>query len=330
MASHHLFSVVITNYNKGRLIEDSIRSAIEQRSDQFGVEIIVVDDGSTDSSMDHVIQFGDEITVVRNQKNSGALISNLIGSRVATGDYIVMLDGDDLLAPNALEALFESKLLRLDRLIRGRIDSSPNPADARRPIEHCGVMRHINPAPSFASFRKTGGSALIFPRQVLMRHLSSFPPIGVQDLVIPLILSLVLKDIVLLDCVTHYACTRDDLFHLSGNPPQTRHDRLLARLAAFEGSLELNAHRSVRRKLRRRVLACCFRFSRQFGLLNASLARDIGFGFLSTQRCVSACRNLAASMRNKYPQIRHYPQRLEELHRAANDDCVEVELEAVA
>ncbi|WP_200806229.1 glycosyltransferase family 2 protein [Demequina sp. NBRC 110052] len=89
-------SVVIPNYNYGRFIEAAIDSALAV--DWPDVEVIVVDDGSTDDSRERIAAYGDRITAVF-QANAGAREASNVGFARSTGDAIVFLDSDDLLEP---------------------------------------------------------------------------------------------------------------------------------------------------------------------------------------------------------------------------------------
>lgn len=94
------FSIVITCFNHREFIADAIRSALNQTLP--AKEIIVVDDGSTDGSQQVLDQFADSITVVKNPTNVGANPARNVGAYIATGDYLVFLDGDDLFRREAL------------------------------------------------------------------------------------------------------------------------------------------------------------------------------------------------------------------------------------
>jgi glycosyltransferase involved in cell wall biosynthesis len=100
-------SVVIPAYNYGRFISDALRSIISQT--RAPNEIIVVDDGSTDSTEEVVSQFGERVKYVR-QKNAGVCAARNRGAIESTGDLIAFLDADDTWAPTSLEkqvAVFE-------------------------------------------------------------------------------------------------------------------------------------------------------------------------------------------------------------------------------
>ena len=90
-----LFSVVIPLYNKADTIERTIRSVWEQTYTSY--ELIVVNDGSTDGSLDVVNQLSVEGPIIIIDKpNGGVSSARNAGARVASGEYIALLDGDDV------------------------------------------------------------------------------------------------------------------------------------------------------------------------------------------------------------------------------------------
>jgi len=90
------FSVVIANYNYDHYVSDAIRSALAL--DWPAVEVIVVDDGSSDASGEVIASFGSAIRFVR-QANGGQRVANNAGFAVSTGDIILFLDADDIVEP---------------------------------------------------------------------------------------------------------------------------------------------------------------------------------------------------------------------------------------
>jgi len=95
-----LVSIIIPCYNGEEFVADAIRSALEQTYHKR--EILVVDDGSTDDSLDVITSFGDRIRYV-SKTNSGAAASRNVGLRQTTGSLVQFLDADDLLHPRKLE-----------------------------------------------------------------------------------------------------------------------------------------------------------------------------------------------------------------------------------
>jgi glycosyltransferase involved in cell wall biosynthesis len=93
-------SVVIAAYNCGPFITESLDSVLSQTYQAD--EIIVVDDGSTDDTAARVASYGSAVSFLR-QANQGAAAARNAGLRVATGDFIAVLDADDVCHPERLE-----------------------------------------------------------------------------------------------------------------------------------------------------------------------------------------------------------------------------------
>lgn len=98
-----LLSVVIPTRNRAHLVCEAIESALSQREGR--VEVIVVDDGSTDNTPDVIAaRFGSRVRVLRHEERRGAGASRNIGIRVARGHLVSFLDDDDLWLPGKLDA----------------------------------------------------------------------------------------------------------------------------------------------------------------------------------------------------------------------------------
>lgn len=98
-----IFSIIITCYNREKLISRCIRSALHQKNiNRYDYEIIVVDDFSSDKSLEKIDEFDSLIKIVKNKKNFGLAFSRNVGLKKAKGKYVVMLDSDDFLAENFL------------------------------------------------------------------------------------------------------------------------------------------------------------------------------------------------------------------------------------
>lgn len=113
-------SVVIPVYNVEKYLERCLDSIVGQTLSSSELEIICVDDGSTDASPDILNRYAathPNLHVI-NQKNAGSSIARNRGIEAATGDYIHFVDSDDTLSrPDALELLYErAKELELDEL----------------------------------------------------------------------------------------------------------------------------------------------------------------------------------------------------------------------
>jgi glycosyltransferase involved in cell wall biosynthesis len=98
-------SVVIPAHQAERFLEESIRSVLEQ--DRPAVEIVVVDDGSTDSTGEIAESFGDPVRVVHHPTNRGEAAARNSGLAAALGDCIGMHDADDRMLPHRLRTQVE-------------------------------------------------------------------------------------------------------------------------------------------------------------------------------------------------------------------------------
>lgn len=94
-----LVSVLIPTFNSAELVNESIDSALTQT--HSNVEVIVVDDGSSDHTEDVLRSYGSRIQWQKIQ-NSGACVARNIAFGMSRGEYIQFLDADDLLLPEKL------------------------------------------------------------------------------------------------------------------------------------------------------------------------------------------------------------------------------------
>jgi hypothetical protein len=102
MSETPLISVLIAAHNEARFIETSIRSVLAQTIP--GIEVLVVDDASTDGTADIVGRIRDSrIRVIRNSSNMGLAASLNRGLPLCRGKYIARLDGDDISLPERLK-----------------------------------------------------------------------------------------------------------------------------------------------------------------------------------------------------------------------------------
>lgn len=103
------FSVVIPLYNKEQSIANTLLSVIKQSYQNF--EIVVINDGSTDNSVDAIKTINDERIRLINQNNQGVSSARNKGIQEAKYEWIAFLDGDDLWESNHLEEIL--KMMRV-------------------------------------------------------------------------------------------------------------------------------------------------------------------------------------------------------------------------
>jgi len=139
-------SIVIATYNRAHLLKETIESIFEQRFQDF--ELIVVDDGSTDSTSECLSSYGDKLRIWR-QNNMGPSAARNFGVSHARSAWISIQDSDDLCAPNHLAVLHDYAKSHPDCgmvFANGAYLSGPEhsrdtiiPADKSRRLAHSGV-----------------------------------------------------------------------------------------------------------------------------------------------------------------------------------------------
>lgn len=96
-------SVVIPCYNYGHFLPDAVASALDQTG--VDVDVLVVDDASTDASAEVALELAgqdDRVDVLLHEENRGHIRTYNDGLAKVSGDYVVLLSADDLVAPDAL------------------------------------------------------------------------------------------------------------------------------------------------------------------------------------------------------------------------------------
>lgn len=104
-------SVVIPYYRRADVIAEAVRSALEQSEPPY--EIVICDDGSPDDLDGALGDLRDHVTVVR-RRNGGAAAALNTAVAVATGEFVVQLDSDDVFLPRRLEAISDAIVARPD------------------------------------------------------------------------------------------------------------------------------------------------------------------------------------------------------------------------
>jgi len=105
------FSVVIAAYEAAATVADAVESALAQTAPPL--EVIVCDDGSTDDIEGALRPYRDRIVLLR-KENGGEASAKNAAARAASGDFVAILDADDVFLPERLEALGELAATRPD------------------------------------------------------------------------------------------------------------------------------------------------------------------------------------------------------------------------
>jgi glycosyltransferase involved in cell wall biosynthesis len=101
----YVVSIIINNYNYERFLQDAIESALAQTYAR--TEVIVVDDGSTDGSREILKHYEHRVSVILKENGGQSSAVNTALSR-CSGALIIILDSDDLLAPDAVERIVDA------------------------------------------------------------------------------------------------------------------------------------------------------------------------------------------------------------------------------
>lgn len=157
-AARTLVSVVIPCWNQEDYVAEAVQSA---RARNFAVEIVVVDDGSTDGSGDAAARAG--ATVIR-QENQGLAAARNRGFAASHGGLVIFLDADDKLLPGAIDAAAGALLAHPDcAMAYGRCVMMgpdgifwPTPEQPLIASDHYAAMLRTNPIwmPGMAIFRR--------------------------------------------------------------------------------------------------------------------------------------------------------------------------------
>ena len=106
MKNMPLLSIIMSVYNAEKYLKESIQSILNQSYARF--ELIIIEDGSTDGSIEIIERFADErIRLIRHEKNRGIAVALNRGIREARGEWIVRMDADDVAMPGRLEKQLE-------------------------------------------------------------------------------------------------------------------------------------------------------------------------------------------------------------------------------
>ena len=122
-----LLSIIIPIYNLEDYIETCLESIVSQVKDD--IEILLIDDGSTDSSKQICELFLKKYSYIKYfyQKNSGVSVARNVGLDKASGEYIMFVDGDDWFLPNTISKIVAKiKDKSFDMIIGGYVESCKN------------------------------------------------------------------------------------------------------------------------------------------------------------------------------------------------------------
>jgi GT2 family glycosyltransferase len=106
MSQNDFVSVTIVTYNSGRFIKRCLESVLEQRYP--AKEVIVIDNASTDGTIDILEQFEDRCQIIYNEENAGFAAAQNQAIGLSSGYWVLTLNPDVLLLPNFIQALVDA------------------------------------------------------------------------------------------------------------------------------------------------------------------------------------------------------------------------------
>lgn len=158
-----LLSVVIITRNRANLLSDAVRSTLNQSYDNF--ELIIIDDGSSDNTVSTIKAFSDVRIRLYSTEPSGIPKSRNLGVKMAQGEYVVIMDDDDLMLPNRLQEHIDSLTPNSSGSYGGWIDQDSK-------MEH----EYFPGAPHGYSEILFGGKVMLHPASMIKREvLLEFP-----------------------------------------------------------------------------------------------------------------------------------------------------------
>lgn len=149
MENNGLVSIIMPSYNSELFIKNSIESVLKQTYKNW--ELIIVDDYSTDKTVEIIKSFADErLRLFVNERNSGAALSRNKALREAKGKWIAFLDSDDEWLPNKLEEQINfmkmnsysfsyTDYIRCDDGVKTKLITAPNKMTFRKIKRYCYI-----------------------------------------------------------------------------------------------------------------------------------------------------------------------------------------------
>lgn len=224
-------TALINTYNHGRFVEEAIESALSQDFPAAELEVVVVDDGSTDCTRERVAKFGDRVRYFW-KANGGQSSAVNLGYEHARGGIIALLDGDDVWLPGKIRRVVETFERHPDCGLvlhkRWIWDSSGGEAGQDRdfpalsgafPLTSTDLLRYGGTSTSALAFRK-GIAQPVFPLPEGLRLL--------VDGYIQALLIFLAPVVTLNECLVRYRLHANNRFHFAHADLERIEHRLMA------------------------------------------------------------------------------------------------------
>lgn len=144
MQASPLVSVILPTYNRAAVLDVALRSVLAQTMSDL--ELIIVDDGSTDTTDSLVSSYSDSrVRYIRLAGNSGCAVARNVGLQAAAGEWVAFQDSDDEWLPDKLES-------QLREMGSHNVDRPPQCAGTV-----CALVRHSQSGPELIAMPGSGG-----------------------------------------------------------------------------------------------------------------------------------------------------------------------------
>lgn len=157
-------SIVIPAYNAERFLQEAVESALRQTFPPN--KLIVVDDGSEDHTYEIAESYGTSVEVVRHRINKGVSAARNAGAERTNSEWLLFLDADDVLEPNALRSLVSNTVDKRYGVIYGGVVEFDPSTGSTRP-RGGNNAEGLPPQPAKANFKR---AAIVTPGAAIVRH----------------------------------------------------------------------------------------------------------------------------------------------------------------
>lgn len=160
--SEKTISVVIPVYNEEETVADVVGAVLDSK---LVSEVICVNDGSTDKSLEILKSFGDKIKLVNLSKNHGKGAAMAVGAKTAKGEIIVFLDADLLdLTEDHIKSLTEPLISGKSRVVVGCLSGALAELSGQRAFWRKDILRHLK------ALAKTRYGAEVFLNEIFKKR----------------------------------------------------------------------------------------------------------------------------------------------------------------
>lgn len=175
---NNLVSIIVPLYNKEQYIKKCIVSLINQT--YSNLEIIIINDGSTDNSLEIVENIKDPRIKIFTIKNGGVSNARNFGIKQANGDYLMFVDSDDYVSKEYVESFVSELTLEVDYIASGRKDVFNNK------IIDVGLVNYIGDTKSIPEKFYIDGFChavwgKLFKRDIIINNSIEFPKINISE-----------------------------------------------------------------------------------------------------------------------------------------------------